>query len=198
VCADAATLPRRLKTFFVSLASLVTLLSPAGAVTIQGVEVPAQKTVAGQTLQLNGAGVRTVTLAFIPIKAYVASFFTPAPLGTEQAVLASSGPLLFNFTFLQSVEQGQVTEAWNSQFKASASYGYPGLAADQAKFVAMFGPLKKGGVETVELVGTNTLVYDDGALKGTIPGRDFQKAVLSLWFGSKPVMPELKAALLGK
>lgn len=187
-----------MKTFFFSIASLWTLLSPSAALTIQGVDVPAQKTVAGESLQLNGAGVRTVTLAFIPIKAYVASFYAPAPLRTEKAVLASPGPLQFNFTFLQGVGQGQVTDAWNSQFKASASYSYPGLAADQAKFVAMFGPLSKGGVETVELVGTDTLVYDGGSLKGTIPGRDFQKAFLSLWFGSTPVMPELKAALLGK
>lgn len=183
---------------FLAAASLLATLSVAPALTLQGVEVPAQKTVAGQTLQLNGAGVRTVTLAFIPIKAYVASFYAPVPLRSEQAVLASQGPLQFNFAFLQGVGQGQVTEAWNSQFQASASYTYPGLVADQAKFVAMFGPLKKGGVETVELVGTDTLVYDGGMLKGTIPGRDFQKAFLSLWFGSKPVMPELKAALLGK
>ena len=47
-------------------------------------------------------------------------------------------------------------------------------------------------------MGTDTLVYDSGELKGTIRGRDFQRAFLSLWFGSKPVMPELKAALLGK
>ncbi len=182
------------------LAAAILLLTPAvaPALTIQGVEIASQQTVAGQTLPLNGAGVRSVTLAFIPIKAYVASFYAPTPLRSEQAVLASPGPMQFNFTFLQGVGQGQVTDAWNSQFQASASYSYPGLAADQAKFVAMFGPLKKGGVETVELVGTDTMVYDGGTLKGTIPGRDFQKAFLSLWFGSKAVMPELKAALLGK
>jgi hypothetical protein len=153
--------------------------------------------VAGETLPLNGAGVRTVTLAFIPIKAYVASFYAPAPLRSETAVLASPGPLQFNFTFLQGVGRGQVTEAWNAQFQASATYTYAGLAADQAKFVALFGPLKKGGVDTVEIVGNTTRVYDGGALKGTISGRNFQKAFLSLWFGSNPVQPSLKSALLG-
>lgn len=165
--------------------------------TLEGVNIPAQTVVAGKTLPLNGAGVRVVTLAFIPIKAYVASFYAPAPLRSEKAVLASPGPLQFNFTFLQGVGQGQVTEAWNAQFKASATYTYPGLAADQAKFVAMFGPLKKGGVETVEVIGNTTKIIDGGTLKGTIPGRDFQKAFLSLWFGPNPVMPSLKSALLG-
>lgn len=182
--------------FALALVFLPAIIS-AKALDVEGVNVPAQTTVAGQTLQLNGAGVRVVKLAFIPIKAYVASFYTPEQLGTEKAVLASPGPMQFNFTFLQGVGQGQVTDAWNAQFKASASYTYPNLAQDQAAFVKMFGPLKQGDVETVELVGANTLVYDGGSLKGTIKGRDFQKAFLSLWFGSSPVMPSLKASLLG-
>jgi len=177
--------------------ALVAFIPAAMALQIEGVNVPAQTTVAGKTLALNGAGVRTVTLAFVPIKAYVASFYSPTPLRTEKDVLASPGPLQFNFTFLQGVGQGQVTDAWNAQFKQSASYTYPGLASDQAKFVAMFGPLKKGGVETVEINGDVTNVYDGGTLKGTIPGKDFQKAFLSLWFGSNPVMPSLKSDLLG-
>jgi hypothetical protein len=186
-------------TMKILLSTLLVLaaVSTAPALTIEGVTVPAQKTVAGETLSLNGAGVRTVKLAFIPVKAYVASFYAPTALRSSADVTASPGPLQFNFTFLQSVNQGQVTDAWNAQFKASVTAPYPGLAADQAKFVGFFGPLKKGGVETVELVGTNTLVYDGGTLKGTIPGRDFQKAFLSLWFGSQPVQASLKDALLG-
>jgi hypothetical protein len=53
-------------------------------------------------------------------------------------------------------------------------------------------------VEQVQLIGTNTVVFDQGSLKGTIPGRDFQKSFLSLWFGSNPVAADLKASLLGK
>jgi len=184
----------------IPLAALLigSLFSPVSAVEISGVTVPSQKEVAGKALPLNGAGVRTVVLAVIPIKAYVAAFYAPKPLKSYQEVLASPGPLQFDFTFLQGVGQGQVTDAWNAQFKASASYTYPQLSGDQARFVKMFGPLKKHGVETVVLEGNSTKVYDNGALKGAIEGRDFQKAFLSLWFGDKPVMPELKAALLGK
>lgn len=172
-------------------------VSPLRALEISGVDVPAQKTVGGATLKLNGAGVRTVVLAVIPIKAYVAAFYAPAPLRAEKEVAASPGPLRFDFTFLQGVGQEQVTDAWNAQFKASASYTYAGLSKDQAAFVKMFGPLKKYGVETVVLQGEDTLVYDGGELKGKIAGKDFQKAFLSMWFGAKPVMPSLKSELLG-
>jgi hypothetical protein len=99
---------------------------------------------------------------------------------------------------LKSVGQGQVKSAWTAQFADSAAYTYPGFEKDRDAFIALFGPLQTGGIESVQLVGTDTLVYDSGQLKGTIRGRDFQRAFLSLWFGSQPVMPELKSALLGK
>jgi hypothetical protein len=168
------------------------------ALVIEGVNLPPQKTVAGQTLTLNGAGLRTVKLVVLPIKAYVASFYTPQPLRTPEAVMASSGPMQFNFQFLQGASQGQVTDAWTAQFKASVTFTYPGFEKDRDAFIGFFGPIKSGGVETVELVGENTLAYDDGKLKGTIVGRNFQKAFLSLWFGTSPVQDSLKDGLLGR
>jgi len=173
------------------------LTSPILGEVIEGINIPKTRALNGQTLQLNGAGVRTVTLVFIPIKAYVASFYSPSPLRSPEAVQASTGPLQFNFTFLQGASQGQVTDAWNAQFKASVTATYSTLRDDQAAFVALFGSLKKGSIQTVQFVGDETQVLENGSLKGTIPGRSFQKAFLSMWFGSVPVMSSLKADLLG-
>jgi hypothetical protein len=183
---------------FVFALLVLAALRPCLAVEIEGVQVPSQSQVNGQTLKLNGAGLRTVVLFIIPIKAYVAAFYAPSPLRSEADVLDSTGPLGFTFTFLKSVGQGQVKSAWAAQFADSAAYNYPGFEKDRDAFIALFGPLQTGGIESVQLVGSDTLVYDSGQLKGAIRGRDFQRAFLSLWFGSKPVMPELKVALLGK
>ena len=172
-------------------------LPSAFSLQINGVEVQPQVTVNGQTLTLNGAGVRTVSIAFFPIKAYVAAFYTPAPLKSEKSVLASPGPLQFTFTFLKSVNQGQVTDAWQSQIQASMTSAYPGIEKDKAAFVAMFGPIAQGGSEMIQLFGNETQIYDNGQLKGAIQGRDFQKAFLRMWFGSNPVQQDLKTALLG-
>jgi hypothetical protein len=192
------TLPLRRARFFAALAvSILTATTMLPAKQIEGVEVPASKTVEGKNLKLNGAGVRVVKLMIIPIKAYVAAFYAPAPV-KSLADASTQRPLEFNFTFLHGVGQGDVTKAWNAQFDASVSESYAGLAKDQAAFVKMFGPLQSGGVETVVLTGKETKVYDDGALKGSVPGADFQKAFLSMWFGTKPVMPSLKSELLGQ
>lgn len=183
--------------FLALLPLLPFFINTAFPLEIQGVRVPPQVNVNGKMLPLNGAGLRTVSIAFIPIKAYVAAFYTPAPLNSAEAVLASPGPMQFTFTFLKSVSQGQVTDAWQSQIQASMTYSYPGIEKDRAAFVGMFGPLSQGGVEMIQFVGSDTQVYDNGQLKGTIQGRNFQKAFLSLWFGSNPVQQDLKAAMLG-
>ena len=181
-------------------AALLAILSamPFGrALEIQGVAVPPTAQVAGQNLTLNGAGLRTFTLLVLPIKIYVAAFYTPAPLRSEAAVLASPGPMEFRFTFLRAVGASDVARAWTSQFGDSVTYTYPGYEKDRDSFIGMFGALQQGGVQMVQFVGTDTLVYDQGTLKGTIAGRDFQKAFLTLWFGSNPVAPYLKSSLLG-
>ncbi|MFM8364385.1 MAG: chalcone isomerase family protein [Verrucomicrobiota bacterium] len=170
----------------------------AGAVEIQGVKVPPSAEVNGQSLALNGAGLRTFSLLMVPIKIYVAAFYAPGPLRSEAEVIASPGPLEFSFTFLRAVDASDVARAWSSQFAASVSYTYAGYDKDRDAFVGMFGALQQGGVQMVRFVGTDTLIFDQGTQKGTIAGRDFQWAFLSMWFGANPVSADLKAALLGK
>jgi hypothetical protein len=181
-----------------ALLAILAAMPFARALEIQGVTVPPTVQVSGQNLPLNGAGLRTFTLLLVPIKIYVAAFYTPGPLRSETEVLASPGPMQFNFTFLRAVGASDVAEAWTSQFANSITYTYPGYQKDRDSFIGMFGALKSGGVQMVQFVGTDTIIYDQGTLKGTIAGRDFQKAFLSLWFGSNPVASDLKAALLGK
>lgn len=187
-----------MKKFLIVLVALLGMSLPGVALEIQGVTVPPQVQVAGNALQLNGAGLRTFTLLMVPIRIYVAAFYTPAALRTAEAVMASAGPMQFDFTFLRAVGQSDVSKAWSSQFAQSVSYTYPGYEKDRDAFIAMFGPLSSGGVEQVRFVGTNTVIYDQGTKKGTIPGRDFQKSFLSLWFGVNPVASDLKASLLGR
>ena len=170
---------------------------PVSALEIQGVTVPATAQVAGTTLRLNGAGLRTFSLLMVPIKIYVASLYTPAAIRSATDILQAQGPMQFDFTFLRAVSQSDVAKAWTSQFAQSVSYTYPGYASDRDAFIAMFGPLQNMGVEQIQFIGTNTVIVDQGMQKGTIPGRDFQKAFLSLWFGSNPVSSDLKTALLG-
>ncbi len=45
--------------------------------------------------------------------------------------------------------------------------------------------------------GAGIHVAVNGAVKGTIAGDDFARALFSIWLGSRPPNAELKAGLLG-
>jgi hypothetical protein len=45
--------------------------------------------------------------------------------------------------------------------------------------------------------GTGTRVTVDGAVKATIKGEDFFRALLKIWIGAKPVDGRLRDAMLG-
>jgi hypothetical protein len=177
-----------------SLFLMVGRLSTVHAM-IEEVTPPQTQKVSGHELKLNGAGLRTATM--LHVRLYVAAFYAPSALTTPEAVTASPGPLRFDFTFLRPFVETKVEDAWRWQFQQSGTVTYPNVDKEIETFATAFGAIKKNGVETVEIEGDETRIYDDGVLRGTIKGRDFQKAFLALWFGSKPVMPTLKTALLG-
>ena len=104
-----------------------------------------------------------------------------------------------DFTFLRTVGQSRVTEAWDHQLQQSVTHKYDGYEqADRDTFVNAFGPIEHGGTETVLLFGNETHVTaDQGELKMKIQGSQFQTEFLSMWFREQTVIPELKSGLLG-
>ena len=135
----------------------------------------------------------------------MAGFYTNIPLHSAESVFAAlddrdiHSNMQLDFTFLRSVDQGRVTDAWKQQLAHSVDYTYPGYEQDRDFFIACFGPIKNGGMETVQLLANGTTVLIDQTVqKGVIDGRDFQKAFLSMWFGPKAVGEDLKTGLLGK
>jgi hypothetical protein len=155
-------------------------------------------------LQFNGAGVRSIRMFGWDFKVYVAGFYTSVPLETPESVfkaLESNNaltPMQLDFTFLRSVNQGRVTDAWTQQTEHSVEFKYPRYDKDRAIFIDCFGPIDNGGTETVQLLPNGkTVIIDQGVQKCVIDGLDFQRAFLSMWFGTKAVSTDLKAGLLG-
>ena len=168
------------------------------SVTLEGVELPASQDLDGKTLYRNGHGLRSFTFYGLSMKMYVATFYSEIPLRRAEDVLeCSECPMLFHFTFLRSVGQGRVKLAWQKQLDWSVSYTYNGYDQDRDLFINMFGPMEAHGAVTVQFIGDETFVLDQGKLKGVIKGKNFQRAFLSMWFGERAVADDLKLALLG-
>lgn len=163
---------------------------------LEDVSIPPTLALDDRTLRLNGAGVRTVMLLVVPVKAYVAAVHSAEPLRTASEAMDSCEPMEFTFTFLRGVGVSQVRQAWLAQIQSSSTHSYAGFARDRDYFASLFGAIAPRGTQSVRLANGETVVLENGRELGRIPGRDFQKAFLSLWFGPRPVSADLKAALL--
>src|SRR5437588_3540308 len=94
----------RIAALLLSLALAV----PALAFTLAGVNLEDRVTVNGQTLVLNGAGLRKKLF----IKVYVGGLYLPAKQSNAATVLATDGARRQVMHFLYSVSKDQMCDAW--------------------------------------------------------------------------------------
>ena len=60
-----------------------------------------------------------------------------------------------------------------------------------------FGQVRKGDIVTLDFVDGATNLGWNGKFRGRIPGEAFNRALIRIWLGDKPVQTDLKRALLG-
>ncbi len=165
------------------------------AATYKDVTVPDTVTVGGQSLVLNGMGLRTKFFFNI----YVGALYLTQKANTAKMVLAESGPdrILMHMTYAVSKEQ--FADAWNEGFHDNNPNMSQAVQANLVQFLAYFGGSKKGDVITLDYIpGQGTQISWNGEFKGNIPGEDFHKALLNVFLGPKPPTESLKEGLLGK
>ena len=182
---------RFLAVFLLSFGLSVTVY----AASLADVQLPDSAQVAGTNLTLNGLGLRKKFF----IKIYVGALYLPAKADSADAVLAHSGPDRVLMHMIYAVDKGQFADAWHEDFKANNPQSYDALKDRVEQFIALFGDSKQGDEITMDYVpGTGTQVSWDGALRGTIPGEDFHKALLNVYMGPNPPTSDLKDGMLGK
>lgn len=172
----------------------------AETATSENVGLQNVKHVDGVPLKKNGHGIRSINVFGWDINVYVANFYSATPVLSEADAMECHGnslPMQLDFTFLRTVDQGRVVSAWAQQLEHSVTHRYEGYESDRDVFIDMFSSkIENGGTQTVQLVGEETVLVDQGVHKGSIAGRGFQRAFLSMWFGEKAVAEDLKANLL--
>jgi hypothetical protein len=134
----------------------------------KGVDLPDTRHVNGVKLQRNGHGIRSISFFGYDVKVYVAGFYTEVALTSEADVLqCRDSPMQLDFTFLRSVNKGRVISAWQQQLEHSVSYKYDGYEKDRDSFIEkLSSPIAFGGTQTVQLIGDNTVIVDQGSQKG--------------------------------
>jgi len=185
---------------FAAAAPLLFLCAAAAAsaapTECDGVSFPQQIQAHGQTLTLNGLGLRRATI--FGIKVYVGALYLPHPSADANAILSSREPAEIELRFVFHATAGQLRDAWQEGFEKSA----PGqLAQLQTRIAQLEGWMTGVGsgerMTFLRIPGVGIQYALDGVYKGTIPGDDFATAFLAIWLGASPPSPQLRAGLLG-
>ena len=180
-----------------ALLSALTLQAQA-AVEVRGVKFADTATVAGQALQLNGAGVRVKVI----VDVYAAGLYVGKRDASVQALLSQPGAKSMQIVLLRDLTGEDFADAMIKGFNQNNSEAevsrFQSRLDELRKTMVAFGTVKKGTSIQLNYVpgsGIRTLV--EGAQKGPdIQGEDFYAALLKIWLGTKPVDSDLKAGLL--
>ena len=189
-----------MRRFVWAMLAVLVLTVPATARELEGVTMPDSISVDGQTLALNGMGVRIKKVVFVKVKVYVGGLYLPKASADAAAIITADEPKQFVMHFLyKEVSRAKLVDAWDEGFKANAPGAMVALKKRLETFASMWPDMKKGDTAAMTYVpGTGTRVEINGREAGVIPGKDFADALFAVWLGPKPPNEELKQGLLGR
>lgn len=152
----------------------------------------------GMNLLLNGVGTRN----FLFFDFYEVALFLPQRLTDANAVLRHDLPRRVRITLLREVSAERDVEFLMGGLEDNNTPEE--LAAIQVpldQFLSMIramGTVAKGSVVQMDyLPSVGTRVWLNRRLLGTVPGAAFNRSVLKIWLGHRPIQKNLKRALLG-
>jgi hypothetical protein len=167
------------------------LHAPVTAATLAGVTLPDTAAVGGQTLALNGLGLREKFY----IDVYVGGLYLQHPTHDGGAAAAANEPKRIVMHFVYKVTKEQMSDSFKEGFAAS-----PGATAEQIQqvFAAMPEIISPGQEVVIDYVpGVGTTFVIAGQKRATLPGEAFMKALFGVYLGPKPPTADLKRGLLG-
>ncbi len=170
------------------------LTGPIFAAELEGVTMPDNKDVAGESLVLNGLGLREAT--FMKVDVYVAGMYLRAKSTDADAIIMEDAPKRIQLKFVRKVKAKQMSTAWTEGFEHFAGYdaikgkvetlnGWMVAIADGDTMAFTYEP------------GKGTTISINGKDSGTIEGVDFMQGLWHIYLGPEPPNEGLKEGMLG-
>ena len=187
-----------LKSIFIfSLMFLVFFDFPAAAREIGAVQLPDTIELAGKTLHLNGAGLRTKFF----FKIYAGGLYLESLSSDATEIINADAPMLVRMHFIHdNISADKLQNGWKEGFALTAPAAQEEMQQAIASFIAMFADgAKENDIFDISWQpGHDVAVVKNGSSLGIISGLDFKKVLFAIWFGSDPVDDDLKEGMLGK
>ena len=169
----------------------------AAAATLEGVTLPDTYQAAGQKLELNGIGLRTLTI--FNVRIYVAALYTAHPSHDAQQILDSPAPKVLVLRFIHAGSKADVEKEYRKGEETNCADG--GCAAadgpDFERLVAAAPAVKEGDTTTYIFSGDGVQVLANDKPLIQIHNRDLAKRLLAGFIGAHPPSASLRSALLG-
>jgi hypothetical protein len=173
------------------------LCLPAEARVVGDVDIPDRISLIDEKnpLVLNGAGYRKKFF----IKVYIGALYLAQPTTQAKTILDARAARVMRLHFLREVGQEQLASAWNDAIAPNLTASeMQALRARIDQLNSYIGSVRNGDVLRIEMpVRADTGIWINDRLRGSIPGADFQTALLKAWLGEKPADANLKRAVLG-
>ena len=184
------------KIVFVLVAVMISSLTSAQT-EVGGVNLPNSESYQGQTLNLNGAGVREK----LWIDLYAGGLYLAEKSSDASAIISANKPMSIKLHIVSKlITSDKMIDAVNEGFENSTNGNTKPLASEIKKFKSFFmEEIKKDDVfDIVYLPSTGVVAYKNDKELGVIEGMDFKKALFGIWLSKKPADDDLKEAMLGK
>lgn len=183
-----------------AVAPLTAAWASDAPIEVAGVRYEPTLSLGGQTLRLNGAGIRYRAV----FKVYTAGLYVGSKADNPDTLLAQPGPKRIHVVMLRDIDANDLGRLFTKGMQDNATReefakSLPGTMKVGAVFSAK-RRLAPGETFSVDWVpGTGAVVRVNGRPMGeVIPEPEFYSSLLRIWLGRSPADPLLKEALLGK
>jgi len=169
----------------------------AAAAALEGVTLRDTYPLDGQTLVLNGAGLRT--FSFLRIRVYVAGLYLTERSHDARAILDSAEPKVIVMVFLHGASKERISQQYHEGEQHNCGQGECDAAdaADFERLVAATPGVEPGDSFTYVVTDAGLRLYVNARLVADIPNRDLGRRMLAGFIGDHPPTPELRRGLLG-
>lgn len=167
------------------------------AATLEGVTFPDTYPAAGQTLVLNGMGIRTLTV--FNVRAYAAGLYLLQKSGDAQAITASPGPKVILMQFLHAASKSQIEKQYREGEAKNCGHGEcaPADEGDYERLIAATPAAAVGDTLTYVLSLRGARVLFNNRVIGEFANPDLARRLLGGFIGDAPPSEDLKRHLLG-
>ncbi len=177
--------------------ALVMAISVSAQKKVGDAVLPVSETFHGETVILNGAGIREK----LWIDLYAAGLYLNEKTKDANEVLNAEKPMSIKLHIVSKlISSEKMVEAVTEGFEKSTNGN---TAAIQKEIDTMLGffkeDIKKNDVfDLVYLPTKGVVAYKNGEEKGTVKGKEFKKALFGIWLSNRPADDDLKASLLAQ